>query len=179
MGGDGHTVPAGASEVRLCKAEMLTERLGGQEAGAATGGNGRRHQGLRSQTQPAASALQAAELQKGREGPVTGPRTSQAATPQAPGLRRRSPALKDRELKENDLGPLSPHTCLPVNDSEVLKVGVFSLANVDSHLLAMFSYGFSFEQVPGEREKGGRSLFFSSCKGTNLRGTPTQDQIQT
>lgn len=125
MGGDGHTVPAGASEVRLCKAEMLTERLGGQEAGAATGGNG---QGLRSQTQPAASALQAAELQKGREGPVTGPRTSQAATPQAPGLRRRSPALKDRELKENDLGPLSPHTCLPVNDSEVLKVGVFSLA---------------------------------------------------
>ena len=62
MGGDGHTVPAGASEVRLCKAEMLTERLGGQEAGAATGGNGRRHQGLRSQTQPAASALQAAEL---------------------------------------------------------------------------------------------------------------------
>lgn len=128
MGGDGHAVPAGASEVRLCKAEMLTERLGGPEAGPATGGNGRRQQGLRSRTQPAASALQAAELQKGREGPVTGPRTSQAATPQAPGLRRRSPALKDRELKENDLGPLSPHTCLPVNDGEVLKVGVFGPA---------------------------------------------------
>ena len=42
----GHMVPAGASEVRLCKAEMLTERLGGKDAGPATGRNGRPHQGL-------------------------------------------------------------------------------------------------------------------------------------
>ena len=34
---------------------------------------------------------------------------------QAPGLQRQSPALKDRELKKNDLGSLSPQTRLPVN----------------------------------------------------------------
>ena len=55
---DGHTVPAEPPRLRLCKAEMLTERLGGKEAGPATGGNGRPPHGLRSRTQPAASALQ-------------------------------------------------------------------------------------------------------------------------
>ena len=44
---------------------------------------------------------------------------------------------------------------------------------MDSHLPAVFSYDFSSEQVPGEREKeGGGSLSFSSYKGTNLRRVP-------